>query len=104
MGLMPLFFSGYQMTPELITAVTGLVTGAVGVYIALRNARKDEIERLWDRIAEIEQKYERKIALLDEQYERESRNKRKLLEYIAQLRCIMIAAGLSVPEMPALED
>lgn len=90
------------MTPEIITAINILFTGAL---IALtrwldsrRVARKDEVDLLR---AEVE-RLQKRVEKYEADYERERRNNLVMFEYVTRLRILLIKAGIQMPEMPEL--
>lgn len=91
------------MTPEFILALSGLLTGVVGggiaIYTAQKAARRDEYEAVREEINRLQSRVEH----LESDYERERRNNIILLDYIALLRGLMVAANIPAPKMPTLE-
>ena len=61
--------------------------------------RRNEVLLLRDEVTRLQSR----VQNLEEGYDREQRHNSLLLEYVAKLRSLMIAAGMTVPEMPVLE-
>jgi hypothetical protein len=102
------------MTPEMMLAIASVITsllvglGAfIGIFIGakerreqfLRIAKKDEVQLLQSEVDRLQ----KRVELLEGDYERVRRNNVVLLDYIALLRGLMVAAGIKVPTMPTLE-
>lgn len=91
------------LTPELLIALAGFVTAVVSVATQWRagllQARKDEVSLSQGEVARLQAR----VKALEDQLDVEQRNKVKLIDYVANLRSMLIQKGVTLPEMPQLE-